>query len=312
MKRLSIIIPVYNVEKYLCKCLDCCVKQDIPKDEYEIIVVNDGSPDNSQKIIDEYASKYSNIIPFVKENGGLSSARNSGLKIAKGEYVWFVDSDDYISNNALKVIFPHLDQKNNIIAIDAYIIKEDQENYNESIRNRGLKTGIYSSKYYFKKGFVYPFSGAQYYIVKKTFLESNDISFIEGHYYEDMLYTPSILSFCQNVSYVNHYLYYYLERTGSITGTAKNLKKCEDFLTIMDLLYEQYKSSQTYDGKYILLSTISSMISTYYHYYYSELSNKEDKRKARIKFFKRRYLLFILFKKINIKSSIRYLQMLFN
>ena len=82
MNKFSLIIPVYNVESYLANCLDSCLNQDIPHSDYEIIVVNDGSPDNSQSIIDMYVNKYDNIIPIVKENGGLSSARNAGLDIA--------------------------------------------------------------------------------------------------------------------------------------------------------------------------------------------------------------------------------------
>lgn len=101
----SIIIPVYNVERYLRQCLDSCLDQDIPKSEYEIIIVNDGSPDNSQVIINEYALLYDNICVINKSNGGLSTARNAGLSIAKGNFIWFVDSDDSIVSNSLKYIY---------------------------------------------------------------------------------------------------------------------------------------------------------------------------------------------------------------
>ena len=103
--KLSIIIPVYNVERYLRQCLDSCLDQDIPKTEYEIIIVNDGSPDNSQVIINEYALLYDNICVINKSNGGLSTARNAGLSIAKGNLIWFVDSDDSIVSNSLKYIY---------------------------------------------------------------------------------------------------------------------------------------------------------------------------------------------------------------
>ena len=88
---LSIIIPVYNVEQYIGKCLDSCLNQDLPKDEYEIVVVDDGSPDNSSSIVEGYMKKYSNIRLIHRENGGLSAARNTGLKEAKGENERFVD-----------------------------------------------------------------------------------------------------------------------------------------------------------------------------------------------------------------------------
>ena len=104
MTKISVIVPVYNVEELLPKCLDSLVNQTF--DDYEVIVVNDGSPDNSQKIIDDYYKKYPNIIkPLKKENGGLSSARNYGLKYATGEYVLYVDSDDYVSSDILEKMY---------------------------------------------------------------------------------------------------------------------------------------------------------------------------------------------------------------
>ena len=104
MKKVSVIVPVYNVEHYLSKCLDSLVNQTI--DDYEIIIVNDGSPDDSQSIIDEYQKKYPDLIKsFIKENGGLSDARNYGMEKANGEYVSFVDSDDYLKDSALKEMY---------------------------------------------------------------------------------------------------------------------------------------------------------------------------------------------------------------
>ena len=100
---LSIIVPVYNVEKYLEECLDSILK--IKNINYEVLIINDGSPDNSQKIIDEYYKKDSRIKFFIKENGGLSSARNYGLERAQGEYIWFVDSDDLVVASEFEKFF---------------------------------------------------------------------------------------------------------------------------------------------------------------------------------------------------------------
>ena len=99
--KLSIIIPVYNVEQYLKTCLDSVLHQNIAISEYEVIVVNDSSPDGSLAIAEEYARKNSNIKIVTRPNGGLSAARNTGLEHALGEYVWFVDSDDWIEENCL-------------------------------------------------------------------------------------------------------------------------------------------------------------------------------------------------------------------
>lgn len=100
----SIIIPVYNCEKYVAECLDSCLEQDIPSDEYEIICIDDGSTDKSPKILDDYAAKYPNINVIHKENEGVSIARNTGIDAALGEYLWFVDSDDLIKENILSTL----------------------------------------------------------------------------------------------------------------------------------------------------------------------------------------------------------------
>lgn len=102
--KVSIIVPVWNVEKYLEQCLDSLVNQTLK--EIEIIIVNDGSPDNSQAIIDSYVKKYPKLVrSFIKENGGQGSARNFGLSKAKGNYISFVDSDDWLDLNALEEMY---------------------------------------------------------------------------------------------------------------------------------------------------------------------------------------------------------------
>lgn len=99
--RLSIIIPAYNVEQYLERCVESCENQDISNTDYEIIIVNDGSPDNSLQIAERLALKYSNIVVISQENQGLSGARNTGIDNARGKYLWFVDSDDYLVENCI-------------------------------------------------------------------------------------------------------------------------------------------------------------------------------------------------------------------
>lgn len=100
--KLSIIIPVYNVEKYIGECLDSCVNQDLDNKDYEIICINDGSIDSSEDILKRYSEHFSNVFYYNKENGGVAEARNLGLNKALGTYIWFVDSDDFIQENVLK------------------------------------------------------------------------------------------------------------------------------------------------------------------------------------------------------------------
>ena len=101
---LSMIIPVYNTEKYLAECLDSCLAQDFPYDDYEIICVNDGSKDGSLDILRSYEARYPNIIVIDQPNGGVSAARNAGLDAARGDYIWFIDADDFIQESVLAEI----------------------------------------------------------------------------------------------------------------------------------------------------------------------------------------------------------------
>jgi glycosyltransferase involved in cell wall biosynthesis len=107
---LSMIIPVYNTEKYLEECLDSCLSQDLPYEDYEIICINDGSIDGSLDILRGYEARYPNIIVIDQPNGGVSAARNVGIDIAKGDYVWFIDSDDLIRSNSLKMLLELVQQ----------------------------------------------------------------------------------------------------------------------------------------------------------------------------------------------------------
>ena len=98
---LSIITPVYNTAKYLPACLDSLLDQGIPYEEYEVILINDGSTDHSAEILDRYANEYPNLRVIHKENSGVSATRNIALDMAQGEYIWFIDSDDFIEKNVL-------------------------------------------------------------------------------------------------------------------------------------------------------------------------------------------------------------------
>lgn len=312
--KLSIVIPVYNVEPYLRHCLESCVYQDLPTNDYEIIVVNDGSPDNSAVIINEFKNRYSHIVVLEKENGGLSSARNAGLQIARGDYVWFVDADDYIDEGALlKVVKAINASSSDIICVDAIIENHKGKEITRRDKPRKIQNpGRYSSKEIFLKGFFYPYSGAQYYIVKTSFLKRNNIIFLEGCLYEDVLYTPTILSRSDSCFYLKDNLYVYIEREGSITGSSMSLKKNFQLLHIIDGLYNEYKNCETKKGRYILRESILKTMSTYYHYYYSALTNKEDQRKAREVFLDKTYILHFALRTMNIKAIIRWGQMYFN
>lgn len=126
MRKISIIIPVYNTQKYIKKCLDSVINQSY--ENKEIIVVNDGSTDDSEKIIDEYAKSFENIRYFYKQNGGLSDARNFGIAKATGDYLCFIDSDDYISNNLFENISKYIENDLDIIKYKLVTVDEEYNN----------------------------------------------------------------------------------------------------------------------------------------------------------------------------------------
>ena len=231
---LSLILPTYNVEAYLGKCIESCLNQDLPKSEYEIIVVIDGSPDHSINIAKRYQENNDNIKIITRENGGLSAARNTGLKAANGEYVWFVDSDDSITENCLKAIYEEMTQYNldalwlkwcnmnkfhNIIPLyDCTLCKEDDE-IHEGLDFMCSVMGIY----YFAWSFVF----------KRNFLIDNGFLFKEGLFYEDTEFAYRVLPAAKRIKLFCKVCYTYNIRQGSIAQTISS-KKIDDLLSIVE------------------------------------------------------------------------------
>ena len=146
MPKVSVIIPVYNVQEYLRDCLESLVNQTI-KNDLEVIIVNDGSKDKSQNIIDEYVEKYPELFKsYIKENGGQGSARNYGVKKASGEYIGFVDSDDYIENDMYEILYNEgIKKKLDIVVCDMAWVYEDGRKESRETLPRFLKEFNYST-----------------------------------------------------------------------------------------------------------------------------------------------------------------------
>ena len=139
--KLSIIIPVYNVEQYIDECLHSVTSQGRTEDDYEIIVVNDGTLDNSMDIVDRYVCQHENISVIHQSNSGLSIARNTGLQHACGEYVWFVDSDDWIAEDALSFLFPLLDNGIDVLAFPLNLVRITSERNDLNIEHSYALSG---------------------------------------------------------------------------------------------------------------------------------------------------------------------------
>jgi len=224
MLKLSIIIPVYNVEKYVEKCLLSCAQQDCGSAIYEIIVVNDGTNDNSLTIVEDVASKYDNIYITSQLNAGLSEARNKGLSLAKGEYVWFVDSDDWIDTNCLTDIMKHLNGIDVLAMGCRFII-----NGKPSTEYRVSDENAISGKILLAKGII---KAAPFYVYKRSFLDEYGLRFMPGVYHEDFEFTPRMLYFADNMKVYKGIVYNYLIREGSIMQTVSP-KRSFDYVKVV-------------------------------------------------------------------------------
>lgn len=241
---LSIVVPVYNVEEYLSKCLDSILNQDIDKDDYEIIVVNDGSTDGSGGVAKEYAEKYSNITLINQENQGLSGARNSGIKVARGKYIQFVDSDDYLEPNVEKSLVEKMESENlDILRFNYQNVNEKGEVFDP---NKAGKLYVdYRDEVCDGTTFLNERQGPACYAVQfmlKTELVKSIPLFMEGIYFEDVEWTPRVLTAANRVTSESKIIYNYLVRQGSITK-AKTLEKkrkvIDDKIFLIELMNSQ-------------------------------------------------------------------------
>lgn len=250
--KLSIIIPVFNVEKYLEKCLKSCLNQDILSTDYEIIVVNDGSSDSSLVIADRIASNVTNIKVISQANKGLSAARNIGLENAKGRYVWFVDSDDWIENNCLVSLFPLMD------GVD-FIAISSKKIWNDHHECSYVKE-VYTGKELLQKSLYQP---VPFYIIKRDFLITNKLRFKEGIFHEDMEFTPRMVYFANKIHTTRDCIYNYLQREKSITSIP-NSKRAFDLLKVADSLYRFRNENVSSEYKYLYNNIISLGINNAY------------------------------------------------
>ena len=211
--KISIIVPVYNVEKYLEKCLNSLVNQTLS--DIEIIVVNDGSPDNSQEIINRYTSLYpGKVISLIKENGGLSDARNFALPYCRGEYIGFVDSDDYVDINMYQLLYSAAIKSNaDMVMCDYYMVYPDR-----TITKKARK---YNNA---KEMFFDALAAAWNKIYRKTIINEHNICFPKGINFEDTEFYCKIIPYIKVSEYVPEPLVYYIQREGSIANTVSGPK----------------------------------------------------------------------------------------
>lgn len=219
-KKISVIVPVYNVEQYLDRCVSSVVQQTYQN--LEIVLIDDGSPDQCPQMCDEWSKKDNRIKVVHKENGGLSSARNAGLDTASGEYIAFVDSDDYIDNQMLELML-NAAEKNSVPVVCCGRIRVTASTKAEmfTLPEERLFTGEEAIKEIFVGGAVEEAAWDKLY--RAEILANR--RFPVGEINEDIVQTINILGSCGRIVHVGRALYYYCENSGSITKSGYNRNK---------------------------------------------------------------------------------------
>jgi len=255
---LSIIVPVYNVEKYLSRCIESILAQTFM--DYELVLVNDGSTDNCSSICDEYERKDHRIKVIHKENGGLSDARNTGIYMAKGKYIAFVDSDDFIINSAYAVLISQA-EKNNLDIITGNAIKfisENDQRPKKKKRSFGneIMSGLELLKRSYSEKAMLPCSTLSIY--RNQLIKKNKIWFKKDIFHEDNLWTPQIFLKARRTMYYDIDFYMHFNREKSITNQEDKSKNGLDLLSICYELAEAYKEIQDEKAKKVLNDNLSS------------------------------------------------------
>ena len=250
-QKVSIVIPIYDVEEYLEECLVSALKQTLK--EIEIICVNDGTPDNSMDIVNKYAKEDERIVIVEKENGGLSSARNAGLAVAKGEYVYFLDSDDYILENTMEVLYEEASKYNlDNIYFDAESFFETEDLKEEM--------AVYVDYYTRKEDYSQVVSGVEMLkkmdehnefrpsaclqMPKREFLLKHNILFYQGIIHEDNLFSLECILEAQRVKHIPEKFYMRRIREESIMTATKEFKSSFGYYTCLEGLFERLKGKE--------------------------------------------------------------------
>lgn len=245
--KLSIVIPVYNVDKYIEKCIRSLENQDLSRDEYELIVINDGSTDQSPQIIKNLQKEFNNLILIHKENGGLSSARNLGIKHARGKYIWFFDSDDYAEPNVLKKLINRAEKDNlDLLAFNCYRIQGEKET-SMFLSVKKQPTTVISGEFYIQEFFIG--ISAWFFFCKKEILEDHNLLFVEGIIHEDFEFILRLYRHIKRMAFEPIRVYNYVSRDGSITTTRTHeqaLKSIHSWQTIIKLRSQDFKDCSSY------------------------------------------------------------------
>ena len=269
--KVSIIVPVYNVEKYIDKCLSSLVNQTLK--DIEIIVVNDGTKDNSQKIVDKYVKKYPKMVKsYIKENGGQGSARNYGLEKAIGEYIGYVDSDDYVDKQMFEKLYNKA-YENNLDVVACCNIRVSDVTNEENLEP------LFNKMDDIKTNFFFGNIGVCNKIYKNEIIK--DLKFKTQVWYEDVAYTCKAIMKAKNFGIINEGLYYYLTRQGSTMNNNNIVKNLDILSAFDDILYyiNLHKEYTKYYDEIEYLAIYHILITATVRVINIKTEDKKEKRK---------------------------------
>lgn len=255
---ISIIIPVYNVESYLNSCIDSIMYQTFQ--DYEVIMVNDGSKDRSPEICERYSKNDSRYKTVHKENGGQSTARNIGVKMSKGDYLMFIDSDDFLTgNNCLQIIANSLGSSPDVLAYRYYKYFSSRHKSDCGIDMSGLtaldKFG--TIKELVKRDSFFCSCWSK--VVKRSLIIDNGITFDESLSCEDMDWYFNVISYSKTVEVIDYPVINYRQRDGSVTSGGFKPKNIKDFIFTIKKWREKFDNIEGIDEKYVLLSALAKL-----------------------------------------------------
>ena len=270
----SIIVPIYNVERYLEQCIESVLAQDYQN--YELILVDDGSPDNSIDICTKYAKQYSNIVFIHKINGGLSDARNAGIKIARGEYLMFLDSDDYWEGTSILSDLQKIIVENNPDVIFNYMSSVYPDKIINHYMNREKLVGSFREDFkgLYQEGIYLGFTWTK--IVKREVILKNQLFFIKERYFEDIPWSFSLTKYIGTYAiYQNCFYMYRRERKGAISSAVTKKNQVSLFKNLSEI-FQQISEIQ----KKNLLQGLESYVNDIYQYSIKcyDLLSDDDKK----------------------------------
>lgn len=267
----SIIIPVYNVERYLRACLDSVIAQTFT--DWEAVCINDGSTDGSDAILEEFTARDGRIKTITQPNRGLSAARNAGLDAAKGSFILFLDSDDWLEPSALEVLSGNLKEAD-MICFSGRRFFESEGRFlpSDQFVRKHYSSGMdyYNDNALQHRDFAFVCVVLRLY--KRSFLVDNNLRFKEGILHEDDLFTPQVCYFAQGVSVIDKCLYNYRVRANSIT-TTRSLKRVVDLMSTANELAAFFTSRGGFDKTVAYRS-----ITHHYQAVFSEVASEEKKK----------------------------------